>query len=84
MGFETYGFAGGREDEYTSNEATEWGPKEDWEETSPERYHDGEVGNLKDPLANTVRDRSSPDRTPNAGDRCHTGGRMSGVQSRTS
>jgi catalase-peroxidase len=54
MNFETFGFAGGREDEYVPNEATEWGPEDEWEETSPERFHDGEVGNLKDPLANTV------------------------------
>ncbi len=54
MGFETFGFAGGREDEYLPNEATEWGPEEEWETTSPERFHEGEVGNLKDPLANTV------------------------------
>jgi len=54
MGFETYGFAGGRVDEYKTNEAVEWGPEENWEETSPERFEDGEVGNLKDPLANTV------------------------------
>ncbi|KPN31624.1 catalase-peroxidase 2 [Halolamina pelagica] len=54
MGFETFGFAGGRDDEFKSNEATVWGPEEEWEETSPERYEDGEVGNLKDPLANTV------------------------------
>jgi catalase-peroxidase len=54
MGFETFGFAGGREDAFKSNEAVEWGPEENWEETSPERYRDGEVGDLKDPLANTV------------------------------
>ncbi|WP_435124324.1 catalase/peroxidase HPI [Halobaculum sp. D14] len=54
MGFETFGFAGGRVDEYKSNEATEWGPETEWETTSPERFEDGEVGNLKDPLANTV------------------------------
>jgi len=54
MGFETFGFAGGREDAFKPNEATEWGPEENWEETSPERFHDEEVGNLKDPLANTV------------------------------
>ncbi|MFC7198626.1 catalase/peroxidase HPI [Halospeciosus flavus] len=54
MGFETFGFAGGREDEFKSNEAIEWGPEEDWETTSPERFEDEEVGNLKDPLANTV------------------------------
>ncbi len=54
MGFETYGFAGGRVDEFKSNEAVEWGPEEEWEVTSPERFHDEEVGDLKDPLANTV------------------------------
>ncbi|MFW5918503.1 MAG: peroxidase family protein, partial [Haloferacaceae archaeon] len=54
MGFETYGFAGGREDEYKPDESPEWGPETEWEESSPERYHDGELGNLKDPLANTV------------------------------
>jgi catalase-peroxidase len=54
MGFETFGFAGGREDAYKSNEAIEWGPETAWGTTSPERYQDGEVGDLKDPLANTV------------------------------
>ncbi len=54
MGFETYGFAGGRRDEFKSNEAIEWGPEQEWETSSPERYRDGEIGNLKDPLANTV------------------------------
>jgi catalase-peroxidase len=54
MGFETFGFAGGREDEFKSDEAAEWGPETEWETTSPERFHEGEVGDLKDPLANTV------------------------------
>ncbi|KDE59519.1 hydroperoxidase [Halostagnicola sp. A56] len=54
MGFETYGFAGGREDAFKSNEAVEWGPETEWETTSPERFADGEVGTLKDPLGNTV------------------------------
>ncbi|MFB6096499.1 MAG: peroxidase family protein, partial [Haloferacaceae archaeon] len=54
MGFETFGFAGGREDAYKPDEAPEWGPEEEFEVTSPERFHDGEEGNLKDPLANTV------------------------------
>lgn len=54
MGFETFGFAGGREDEFKSNHAVDWGPETEWETTSPERFEDGEVGNLKDPLANTV------------------------------
>ncbi len=52
MGFETYGFAGGREDAFKSNEVIEWGPEKDWEESSPERFK--EDGFLKDPLANTV------------------------------
>jgi len=54
MGFETFGFAGGREDGFKSNEAIEWGPETEWETSSPERFEEGEVGNLKDPLANTV------------------------------
>ncbi|MCG1004078.1 MULTISPECIES: catalase/peroxidase HPI [Halobacterium] len=54
MGFETFGFAGGRDDEFKSNHAVDWGPETEWETTSPERFEDGEVGNLKDPLANTV------------------------------
>jgi catalase-peroxidase len=54
MGFETAGFAGGREDEFKSNHAADWGPETEWETTSPERFEDGETGNLKDPLANTV------------------------------
>jgi len=55
MGFETYGFAGGREDAFKSNEAIEWGPEDEWETTSPERFEgDEEVGPLKNPLANTV------------------------------
>ncbi|WP_254839530.1 catalase/peroxidase HPI [Natronomonas marina] len=54
MGFETFGFAGGRDDAFKSNEATEWGPETEFETTSPERFHDEEVGDLKDPLANTV------------------------------
>ncbi|GGL66435.1 catalase/peroxidase HPI [Halocalculus aciditolerans] len=54
MGFETYGFGGGRVDEYKSNEAVEWGPETEWETTDPERFEDEEVGSLKDPLANTV------------------------------
>jgi catalase-peroxidase len=54
MGFTTFGYAGGREDAFKSNDAVRWGPEEEWEQTSPERFRDGEVGNLKDPLANTV------------------------------
>jgi catalase-peroxidase len=54
MGFRTFGYAGGREDAFKSNDAVRWGPEEEWEQTSPDRFRDGEVGNLKDPLANTV------------------------------
>ncbi|MFD1685970.1 catalase/peroxidase HPI [Halobellus litoreus] len=52
MGFETFGFAGGREDEYTPDEAVDWGPEEEWETTSEDRFD--EEGNLKSPLGNTV------------------------------
>lgn len=55
MGFETFGFGGGREDRFKSDESSIWGPETEWETSSPERYHDGEVGRLKDPLANTVK-----------------------------
>jgi catalase-peroxidase len=54
MGFETAGFAGGREDEFKSNHAADWGPEDEFETTSPERFEDGKTGDLKDPLANTV------------------------------
>ena len=54
MGFETFGFAGGREDAFKSNEAVLWGPEEEWETTSPHRFREGKVGQLKDPLSNTV------------------------------
>ena len=52
MGFETFGFAGGREDEYTPDEAVDWGPEDEWETTSEDRFD--EEGNLKSPLGNTV------------------------------
>jgi catalase-peroxidase len=52
MGFETFGFGGGREDDYVPDEAVDWGPEEDWEETSPERFDEG--GALRSPLGNTV------------------------------
>jgi catalase-peroxidase len=55
MGFETFGFAGGREDEFKPNHAVDWGPETEWETTSPERFKgDNETGELEDPLANTV------------------------------
>ncbi|MGM0371704.1 MAG: catalase/peroxidase HPI [Halobacteriota archaeon] len=52
MGFETFGFAGGRKDDYQPDEAVDWGPEDEWEATSEERFD--EEGNLKWPLGNTV------------------------------
>jgi catalase-peroxidase len=52
MGFETFGFAGGREDDYTPDEAVDWGPEEEWEATSDERFD--EEGRLAETLGNTV------------------------------
>jgi len=52
MGFETFGFAGGREDDFAPDEAVDWGPEEEWETTSPERFD--EEGSLQGTLANTV------------------------------
>ncbi|RKD88896.1 catalase/peroxidase HPI [Halopiger aswanensis] len=50
MGFETYGFAGGREDEWESDEAVDWGPETEWEDS--DRFDEG--GELQEPLAATV------------------------------
>ncbi|MFP9190503.1 catalase/peroxidase HPI [Natronosalvus vescus] len=47
MGFETYGFAGGREDDFEPDEAVDWGPEEEW--LGSDR-HD-EEGNLEGNLA---------------------------------
>jgi catalase-peroxidase len=52
MGFETFGFAGGREDDYAPDEAVDWGPENEMEGASPERFD--EDGALRDPLGNTV------------------------------
>ncbi|AHG00220.1 catalase/hydroperoxidase HPI(I) [Halostagnicola larsenii XH-48] len=52
MGFETYGFAGGREDDYAPDDAVDWGPEDEMEGASPERFD--EDGALRDPLGNTV------------------------------
>jgi catalase-peroxidase len=52
MGFETVGFAGGREDDYAHDEAVDWGPESEWETTSDARFD--EEGQLKAPLGNTV------------------------------
>jgi catalase/peroxidase HPI len=52
MGFETFGFAGGREDEFKPDDAVDWGPEDEWETTSAERFD--EEGRLDDELGNTV------------------------------
>ncbi|GAA0726742.1 catalase-peroxidase [Halorubrum trapanicum] len=52
MGFETFGFAGGREDDFRGDDAVDWGPESEWEVTSEERFD--ENGDLKPPLGNTV------------------------------
>ncbi|WP_273836733.1 catalase/peroxidase HPI [Halococcus sp. PRR34] len=52
MGFETFGFGGGREDAYMPDEAVDWGPEDDMEVTSSERFD--EEGDLENPLGNTV------------------------------
>ncbi|WP_123623909.1 catalase/peroxidase HPI [Halorubrum sp. CSM-61] len=52
MGFETLGFAGGREDDFKPDDAVDWGPEDDWETTSAERFQ--EDGRLDDALGNTV------------------------------
>ena len=52
MGFETFGFAGGREDDYKPDESVDWGPEDEFEQSSEERFN--EDGTLKWPLGNTV------------------------------
>lgn len=47
MGFETYGFAGGREDDWVPDEATDWGPEREW---MGDERHDNE-GDLQGSLA---------------------------------
>jgi len=47
MGFETYGFAGGREDDFEPDEGVDWGPEE---EMMGDERHDDE-GNLEGDLA---------------------------------
>ncbi len=47
MGFETYGFAGGREDAFEPDEGVDWGPEEEW---MGDERHD-EEGNLEGGLA---------------------------------
>ncbi|WP_254546783.1 catalase/peroxidase HPI [Halomarina pelagica] len=50
MGFETVGFAGGREDAFEHDEAVDWGPEDEWE--ASERFTDD--GELEEPLGATV------------------------------
>ncbi|ELY85165.1 catalase/peroxidase HPI [Natrialba taiwanensis] len=50
MGFETFGFAGGREDEYQPDDAVDWGPEDEWE--GSDRFD--EDGDLEGTLAATV------------------------------
>ncbi|MFW6265488.1 MAG: catalase/peroxidase HPI [Halanaeroarchaeum sp.] len=52
MGFETFGFAGGREDDFAPDRAVDWGPEAEMEEASKERF--GDEGALKWPYGNTV------------------------------
>jgi len=47
MGFETFGFGGGREDLYEPNKAVDWGPEEEMLE---DKRHDDE-GNIEGPFA---------------------------------
>jgi len=50
MGFETFGFAGGREDDFAPDESVDWGPEDEME--ASERFDEG--GELEDPLGATV------------------------------
>ncbi|UWG46607.1 Catalase (peroxidase I) [Halanaeroarchaeum sp. HSR-CO] len=52
MGFETFGFAGGREDDFAPDDAIDWGPEAEMEAASDERFD--EEGALKWPYGNTV------------------------------
>jgi len=52
MGFETFGFAGGREDDFKPDDAVDWGPEDDWEVTSSDRFDEDD--RLDDALGNTV------------------------------
>ncbi|MFC6767773.1 catalase/peroxidase HPI [Natrinema soli] len=66
MGFETFGFAGGREDEYQPDEAVDWGPETEWE--ASDRFD--ENGELTGNLAATVMgliyvNPEGPDSEPN-------------------
>ncbi|MFB6283846.1 MAG: catalase/peroxidase HPI [Halobacteria archaeon] len=47
MGFETYGFAGGRKDDWGPDMSADWGPEDEW--LGDER-HQGEDGELEKPF----------------------------------
>ncbi|EMA43061.1 catalase/peroxidase HPI [Halobiforma nitratireducens] len=50
MGFETFGFGGGREDDFKPDKSVYWGPENEMEES--DRFSDD--GELEDPLGATV------------------------------
>ena len=50
MGFETFGFAGGREDEFAPDESVYWGPEDEWE--ANERFD--EPGEIREGLGASV------------------------------
>ncbi|ELY57246.1 catalase/hydroperoxidase HPI(I) [Natronococcus amylolyticus DSM 10524] len=50
MGFETFGFGGGREDDFEPDEAVDWGPEDEWE--TADRFDEDD--DLEHPLAATV------------------------------
>lgn len=50
MGFETFGFAGGREDDFAPDDSVDWGPEDEME--ASDRFD--ESGELEDPLGATV------------------------------
>ena len=50
MGFETFGFAGGREDDFQPDEAADWGPEDEME--ASERFDEG--GDLENPFGASV------------------------------
>jgi len=67
MGFQTFGFAGGREDDFEADGAVYWGPEDEWEAPQSERRDEG--GKLEEPLANSVMgliyvDPEGPDGEP--------------------
>ena len=67
MGFETFGFAGGREDAFEPDQSVYWGPEDEMEAPQAERRN--EEGNLQDPVGASVMgliyvDPEGPDGEP--------------------